>query len=159
MNVRAFCKIVLMAAFVLLALNQYAVGAGLKVQLLDSRNGRPLGRKKVCASFSRNPNTSVLAPPDAPEVCGRTDSNGSVNVPLPDDSTLQWTRVRMLTNDFVACFATHTFSTAELTKAGAIATNTCGPASSNLTPQAGTIILYGHQMTFWEVLRSMGREL
>jgi hypothetical protein len=151
------CKIVLACVFVLLGVSQYAVGANLKIQLLDSRSGRPLGRKKVCVVFNRNP---ALAQPDVPEVCNRTDAKGGVTVALPDDPSLEWTHIRVMTNDFVACFAIpHAFSTAEVTKAGAVATNTCGPATSSLTTQPGTIILYGHQMNFWEVLKSMRKEL
>lgn len=149
----------LLAAVVLVGFCQYGLGADLKLLLLDSRTAKPLGRKSVCVSFSRNPKMTALDRPDIPEVCKRTDSTGSTTFALPDDSA-EWTYVRVLTNDFVPCFDIPLrFFTAELTKAGAIAPNTCGPADTNLTTEPGRLIFYGHQMTFRQVLKSMWHEV
>jgi hypothetical protein len=97
--------------------------------------------------------------PDVPEVCHRTDSEGTITVDLPTDPAMEWMYVNVTTNDFVPCFGSHKFSTANLTTTGRIEANTCGPAGNNLALRPGTIILYGHQMSFREVLKSMGQEL
>jgi hypothetical protein len=153
-------RIILASIFGVLSLSQYAVAANLKVQLRDNRSGRPLGGKKACVLFSQDPATNNHGQRDALEYCHRTDVNGDVIVALSDDPSLQWTYISVLTNDFVPCFAIpHAFSTSDLMKVGAIAANTCGPANGSLTAQPGTIIIYGHQMNFWEVPKSIRGEL
>jgi hypothetical protein len=148
----------LIVTFAVLSL-QCASAADLKIVLLHSKTGRPVHRKKFCISFSRNPKMSALDRPDAPEVCRRTDSSGTISVALPDDPRIVWTYVHSLTNDFVPCLKPQAFSTTELTQTGVIVPNTCGPDRTDLRPQPGTLIFYGHQMSFSEVLKSMRGEL
>jgi hypothetical protein len=147
------CRIALITVFVLLGFAGHAVGANLKLLLLHSKTGLPVRGKKLCISFRQNPNVQ-----DTPEICGRTDSQGTMIVALPDESLEQWAYVGSSTNDFVPCFR-QPFATMDLARTGVIAPNTCGPERNDFTPNPGMLVLYGHQMSFWEVLKSMKGEL
>jgi len=45
----------------------------------------------------------------------------------------------------------------EAMKAGVVAKNTCGDASTNLS-EPGDVVLFGHQKNLWQVLRSWDEE-
>jgi hypothetical protein len=146
-------RLAVITVLMLLGLAEHAVGADLKLLLLHSKTGLPVRGKKLCVSFRRNPNVQ-----DTPEICGRTDSKGAMIVALPDESLEQWAYIGSATNDFVPCFH-QPFATTDLARTGIIAPNTCGPERKDITPNPGSLVLYGHQMSFWEVLKSMKGEL
>jgi hypothetical protein len=153
-------RIFLAVIFMLLGLSQFALGTDLKLLLVDSRTGRPLNRKKVCVLFSRKPNRTPRDRPEVPEVCGRTDHQGSMKVALPGDPTMQWTHVSLYTNDLVSCFPIpHAFSVADLMTTGIVAANSCGTATNIPSVGPGILVLFAHQMTFGEVVKSMLKEL
>jgi hypothetical protein len=127
---------------------QHALGVDLKLLLLHSKTGRPVHGKKFCVSFSRGPDVANFQ-----ETCGRTDPQGTMIVALPKDSTDQWAHISSRTNDFLPCFAHQPFATTELAKTGVIAPNTCGPERNDLKLQPGMLVLYGHQMSFWEAIK------
>jgi hypothetical protein len=139
--------------FMFLGFAEHAVGADLKLLLLHSKTGLPVRGKKLCVSFRRNPNVQ-----DTAEICGRTNSQGTMIVPLPDESLEQWAYIGSATNDFVPCFRQQ-FAITDLARTGVIAPNTCGPERNDLKPNPGSLVLYGHQMSFWEVFKSMKGEL
>jgi len=153
-------RIFLAAIFLLFGLSQFALGADLKLLVVDSKTGRPLHRKKVCVLFSGKPNRTALDRPEVPEVCGRTDHQGSMKVGLPSDPTMQWAHVSLHTNDLVPCFTIpHAFSVADLMTIGSVAANSCGTVTNMPRVEPGVFVLFAHQMTFREVLKSMGKEL
>ena len=147
-----------MSALTLVLMGQCAA-AQLKVLVLDSKTGKPLGRKDVCVSLSTSPNMTALDHPEFGPICHKTDSEGSASITLPEGSHA-WAYVTLRTNDLLPCFAPgHAFSVAELATMGIITPNTCGTASTNPLIQAGELVLFAHQMTFSEVLKAMGKEL
>lgn len=147
------CSLALAIVLMLLGFAERAVGADLKLLLLHSKTGRPVRGKKLCVSFRLNPEVR-----DSPEICSRTDSQGTMIVALPDESMEQWAYIGSLTNDFVPCFR-QPFAITDLARTGVIAPNTCGPDRNDLTPNPGMLVLYGHQMSFWEFLKSMKDEI
>jgi len=134
----------------LVALTSLGFAADLRVVVLDSKTGEPLHHKKACVTFR----------PSLPEPssCRLTDSAGTATfpVPIPSPPTVY---ISLLTNDLVSCFSAHSFPSIEVMNVGLVVANTCTAAKRSQTPTPGTIVVFAHQMTFLEVLKSMGREL
>jgi len=139
----------------LCAFGQISYAADLKISLLDSKSGHPLRWKQVCVSFPAGDAAKPTAV-DQSRGCHRTDSVGTVEFPLPDPVP-ETVSIVLLTNGLVECFAPRTFSVGEAMKAGAVAKNTCGDASTDLT-EPGEVVLFGHQKNLWQVLRSWDEE-
>jgi hypothetical protein len=139
----------------LFAFSQISYAADLKISLLDSKSGHPLRWKLVCVSFPAG-DAKIPTAADQPRGCRRTDSVGTVEFSLPDPVP-ETVNIVLLTNGLVECFAPRTFPLAEAMKAGVVANNTCGDASTDLT-EPGELVLFGHQKNLWQVLRSWDQE-
>jgi len=137
----------------------HCAAAQLKVLVLDSKTGEPLGGKAVCVSLSASPKMTALDKSDMGPVCHRTNPNGIMDITLPDPSP-EWAYVTLHTNDLLSCFAPgHATSIVELAKTGVTAPNTCGIAATMPASQAGELVVFAHQMTFSEVLKAMWKEV
>jgi hypothetical protein len=145
------------AAIVLLpGLTNYSSGSNLKVVLTETKTGRPLRGKSVCVSFSPNIRATGI---DRPNVCGETDSKGSMIIVVPQP-TPEVIHISVLTNALLPCFVIpHAFSVAEITATGVVAPNTCTAMGVSRTPEPGVIALVAHQMKFWERVKDAWREL
>jgi hypothetical protein len=139
----------------LIGFGQISYAADLKIVLLDSKSGHPLRWKLVCVSFpvDKSANPIVVGQPRG---CQRTDSLGAAEFTLPDPVP-DTVNVMLATNGLIQCFAPQTFPVADAMKAGVVARNTCGDASTNLT-EPGEVVLFGHQKNLWQVLRSWDDE-
>lgn len=146
----------ILLVIVLVALSQCAAAAELKIALADSKTGRPLRGKLLCVSFNPDPKGTGI---DKPDVCDSTDRKGAMSVALPSPVP-RFVHVSVLTNNLLPCFAIpHAFYIADLIVKGGIAANSCGSLTKNLDPEPGRLLLFAHQMTFAEVLKSMWKEL
>lgn len=139
----------------LIGFGHISYAADLKVVLLDGKSGHPLRWKQVCLSFPAGDAAKPTAV-DPSRGCRRTDSLGAAEFPLPDPAP-ETVNIVLLTNGLVECFAPRTFAVAEAMKAGVVAKNTCGDASTDLT-EPGDVVLFGHQKNLWQVLRSWDEE-
>ncbi|MGD0930055.1 MAG: hypothetical protein ABR902_05325 [Candidatus Korobacteraceae bacterium] len=148
-----FCRRISAGLVLLIGLGPMSYAADLKIVLLDGKSGHPLHWKQVCVSFPAGnaPNPAGQSPE-----CHRTDSIGTVEFPLPDPVP-ETVNIVLMTNGLVECFAPRTFPLAEAMKAGVVAKNTCGDASTDLT-ETGEVVLFGHQKSLWRVLRSWDEE-
>lgn len=139
----------------LIGLAQISYAADLKIVVLDSKTGHPLHWKQVCISFPDNKGANPTAG-GQPRWCLRTDSVGTAEFTLPDPVP-DTVKVILLTNGLIECFAPQTFPVADAMKAGVVAKNTCGDASTDLT-EPGDVVLFGHQKNLWQVLRGWDEE-
>ena len=150
-------KLIFVTAMLLIA-GHVAAGetSNLKVVLLDSKTGKPLHSKTVCVSFNPSPRGNGV---DKPNVCGTTDGSGAMNVSVPTPVPLLL-HVAVLTNDLLPCFPIpHAYSVADVLSNGAVAPNTCGTGTKNPALEPNHLFLFSHQMTIWEVLKSMWHEI
>jgi hypothetical protein len=116
----------------------------------------PLHGKSVCVSFHPDPRGTGY---DKADICGRTNRSGILTIVVPDRH-LQVLNVWTRTNDLLHCFDSgQQFPIAVVSLNGVIAANTCGDAARKPTIAPGSLILFAHQMTFIEVLKSMLNEL
>ncbi|MGA2902699.1 MAG: hypothetical protein ABSD98_02630 [Candidatus Korobacteraceae bacterium] len=150
-----FCRGISAGLVLLIGVGQISYAADLKIVLLDSKSGHPLRWKLVCVSFpvDNSANPIVVGQPRG---CRRTDSLGAAEFTLPDPAPDK-VDVALGTNGLIECFAPQTFPVADAMKAGVVANNTCGDASTDLT-EPGEVVVFGHQKNFWEVLRSLDDE-
>ena len=148
-----FFRTISVGLLLLFAFGQISYAADLKIVLLDGKSGHPLHWKQICVSF---PTGNAPNPAGQSPECRRTDSVGAVEFPLPDPVP-ETLNIVLLTNGLVECYAPRTFPVADAMKAGVVAKNTCGDASTNLT-EPGEVVLFGHQKSLWRVLRSWDDE-
>ncbi len=145
---------ILTACVLLFVLGPISHATDLKVVLLDSQSGHAMRGKLVCLSFPpANPANPVI---NQARECRRTDGNGIAAFPMPDP-TPQTVNVALATDRLVPCFAPLTFDVAPAMKTGVVAKNTCGAASTDTT-ETGEVVLFGHQRSVWDALKSVRDE-
>ena len=144
----------LIGAITLMVLTTRAIASDLTVMIIDSKSARPLHHKKVCLLFSEGSQADVRYDETT---CGRSNDRGVVIVPAPKFPKT-FLHVSVATNDLLPCFAVPDgFPVADVISRGVILANTCGTAKQQPNPMQGQIVIYAHQMTFWEVLKAMGK--
>lgn len=126
----------------------------LKVTLLDSKDGHSLHGKLICISFPISSANSPVV--ERARDCRRTDSGGTASFSLPDPAP-DTIEIRLATNGLVECFRHRSFALTEAMESGVVAKNTCGDASTDTT-QTGEVVLFAHQTSLWQALRSHNDE-
>ena len=126
----------------------------LKITLLDSKDGHSLHGKLVCISFPISSANSPVV--ERARDCRRTDSGGTASFSLPDPAP-DTIEIRLASNGLVECFGHRSFALIDAMEAGVVAKNTCGEASTDTT-QSGEVVLFAHQTSLWQALRSHNDE-
>src|SRR5262249_23067808 len=125
-----------------------------KVVLLDSKDAHALRGKLVCLTYPvGDPHSGVV---HRGRECRRTDSTGAAAFTLPEGE-LEKIQVAMASDGLVGCYPWHDVNIAEALKTGIVASNTCADANT-ATTEPGELVLFAHQTSAWEAMKSRRNE-
>jgi hypothetical protein len=148
---KCLCVVFFLATFAGLC---RAADGNLKVVVLDSNTGHSLHGKLVCISFPLgDPNAAVI---ERSRDCRRTDSEGSAAFSLPNPAP-EKIDIRLASDRLVECFSGRNFVLTEAMQTGIVAKNTCGDAGTETT-QSGEVVLFAHQNSLWDAMKSHHNE-
>ena len=148
--VKCLCVVFLLATFAGLC----RADDDLKVVVLDSKTGNAMHGKLVCISFPLgDANAAVI---ERARDCRRTDSGGSAAFSLPDPAPGK-IEIRLASDRLIECFSGRDFVITEAMQTGIVAKNTCGDASTDTT-QVGEVVLFAHQNSLWDAMKSHHNE-
>jgi hypothetical protein len=140
--------------FVLLIVAPAFCADNLKVVLLDSKDGHVLRGKLVCILIPTGDPRGGLV--ERTHECRRTDSTGTAGFQLPEGE-LEKVEVNLASDGLRQCFKSKSINMAEALKTGTVAPNTCDNAKAD-TIQPGELVLFAHQTSAWDAMKSLRNE-
>jgi hypothetical protein len=120
--------------------------AEIRVRLLNSNNGKPMGSQPIKVRFGRDLATCL------PEQ--RTDDNGVADFHL-EAPVSKWINVTEVSETIWHCeeIEKNTFITSDVLEHGIVALNKCDPKgkrTGKIAAQPGEVILFARPLRFWE---------